>query len=830
LRRVTLPAAQLKGFHWLADGRGVAVLKLAPDDYYIWDFADEAAAPPPPRPNPQFNSYKPGDLLAVAVSPDGRWLATGRISGTSEPQPIELLELAVNQPLTALKSRVAGNQPGHGYKLVFSPDSSVLYAMSRSQEPNRQGAPIAGPGPGAPLTMGKQSDQARVGVYDVTSGQERASFEVTAPTGGSLVFPSGPATVALTADNRMIVTGHADGIVRLWDAATGEERRSWKTFEPTDPSKLTNAAVVGLALVGNQALVTVDGLGEQRRWDLTTGREIGKAMANRTSVQAMALSPDGKSVVAGGSAGTIYFWDIAAGVERPPAPGHSNSIDQLFISADSRTVQTASWDRTIRTWDLASGREQRCVALDGRGFPTAFTRDGRGLIGRTAWSNLGPPAPYDKFTWDTDTGKRHAVAGELADPRFWVLNAPNDGSLLVTDQQDQSVFLREWPSGQVRRKFPPPMLGPPATSYQTTAAVACADGQMVAVLGEDRWVMQHDHGWVSLFDAATGRVRFRQSTPDAHPRVAAVLADRAGVIVGGRTWVPATPVGEPRPLYKPQEALVLLDADSGELVRSFLPAKFRPDGFRSIMALAVSPDSRQLAAAEADFSVWVYEIATGRVRHHLAGHTNEVTALAFTPDGRRLVSTSRDLTGLVWDVSLAAADKAGSAPQATDVDRLWTDLAKRDWKDSGPSLATLATHPEAAVALLRERLKPANGPDGADPAALAALIARLDGAGFADRERAAASLRWHGSDALPAVRERVNQPASPELKQRLTTLVDDIQAAPMPADRVRELRAVELLEQIGTAAARDQLKLLAGGAAGAALTRAAADALTRLPK
>jgi WD40 repeat protein len=72
--------------------------------------------------------------------------------------------------------------------------------------------------------------------------------------------------------------------------------------------------------------------------------------------------------------------------------------------------------------------------------------------------------------------------------------------------------------------------------------------------------------------------------------------------------------------------------------------------------LAVSPDGRQVAAAESDYSIWVYELATGQARRHFVGHSNEVTALAFTPDGQRLISTSRDLTALVWDVSQAGAE------------------------------------------------------------------------------------------------------------------------------------------------------------------------------
>jgi hypothetical protein len=45
--------------------------------------------------------------------------------------------------------------------------------------------------------------------------------------------------------------------------------------------------------------------------------------------------------------------------------------------------------------------------------------------------------------------------------------------------------------------------------------------------------------------------------------------------------------------------------------------------------------------------------------------------------------------------------------------------------------------------------------------------------------------------------------------------------APLPSDRLRELRAVEGLEHAGSPAALEHLRALAGGAPGAELTRAA---------
>ena len=65
---------------------------------------------------------------------------------------------------------------------------------------------------------------------------------------------------------------------------------------------------------------------------------------------------------------------------------------------------------------------------------------------------------------------------------------------------------------------------------------------------------------------------------------------------------------------------------------------------------------------------------------------------------------------------------------------------------------------------------------------------------------------------------------SPETKSRVQRLIDSAKRGPNAAE-VRQLRAVRALELAATPTARDHLKALAGGAEGATLTRAAAEAL-----
>src|SRR5262249_18790483 len=72
---------------------------------------------------------------------------------------------------------------------------------------------------------------------------------------------------------------------------------------------------------------------------------------------------------------------------------------------------------------------------------------------------------------------------------------------------------------------------------------------------------------------------------------------------------------------------------------------------RAVVCVAYSPDGRLLAGASYDSTVYVWDVATGALRHPPRGHANEVYSVAFAPDGRTLASAGQDRTVKLWDVA-----------------------------------------------------------------------------------------------------------------------------------------------------------------------------------
>jgi hypothetical protein len=230
------------------------------------------------------------------------------------------------------------------------------------------------------------------------------------------------------------------------------------------------------------------------------------------------------------------------------------------------------------------------------------------------------------------------------------------------------------------------------------------------------------------------------------------------------------------------------------------------------------------ASCQSDGGVAIYEVASGEVLDQFAGHRESAIAVAWAGPGR-VLSGGGDHQVYVWDASLKAlAGKAEVIPAAKRP-AAWDRLGTVPPKEALKLMAGLAADPDGAVALFAQKLKPV---PAADPGVLDRIFKDLDAPAFATREKASRELAAQGPGALGGVPERAAKSASEEVRKRADAFLGTFAGEDPTPDRVRLVRALEVLAAADTPAARKLIEALAGGAADVWETGAARQAARAL--
>jgi WD40 repeat protein len=707
-----------------------------------------------------------------------------------------------------------------------------------------------------------------VRIFDVASGNELHQIK------GQNNFSMGGLTVS--SDSKILAVGGADGVARLYDLATGKDLR----LVGQQRNGVLVSGVV-FAPTGNVLALRATGPAIQL-WDADTGKELrrlgGQAAANPVGggglvivggfgggnplAQTWAFSPDGKQLAEAGSGNTVRLWDVASGKEilpaagAQPASGHQGGVSSMAVSDDGKVLTTFGSDQTLRQWDVASGQELRQVPL-----PAATNNVVLAAGGKLAACQAGLTTVH---LLDVASGKtvrtiqppnQPAGVGGLpfSGPASVALSP--DGKLLAIRGFDQVIRVYETASGKELRtlseqpaKAAPNRrvvvnLGGLGIGGATGLLFSPDNAALATVGGQPSAVMMNPGGGFGGAQGGGNAVRLWHVAQGSQPRPFDTQAQ--GILAlaftpDGRTIVTANAdqslslwevlTGKEYLQIKPRAAVQPVPpVQPGVRVRAGIMVGGAYGMGGTGRQIAMAPDGRTLAVGNADHTVSLWDLRSGKELGQFKGHDGPILALAFAPDSRTLLSGSGDTTVLVWDGKRQIHPERTPAVALTaqQVDALWNDLAADPVK-AFRALATLRTTPKQAVALCQQRLQPAAGVDGQR---VDQLMADLDNPKFGTRQKAMQELEKLGELAQPALQKSLAGPAPLEVRRRVEKLLEHIVNDQTPAtDVLRALRALQVLEQAGTPEARQELQRLAGGASGAKLTRHAVAALKRVDK
>jgi WD40 repeat protein len=542
-----------------------------------------------------------------------------------------------------------------------------------------------------------------------------------------------------------------------------------------DAGKLTasGAPISGLRFLPDGSSLESDATG-LTIWNASRHLPIRTIRAQ--SITALDLDRAGLVAATGDENGVIRLWDLSAGKELGIAPGPIWPPHQIAAAKPANEIYVAYQNGPVQAWGESAGSESSAVG-NATGLPGVLAAGGR----FAAVADAAGISIYEL----PDNKARVRVELRAGDRSVMALDSQGKQIACVAEDKSLSVLSTATRKAVWRREG----LQTPPRSLQFSL-----DGRLLAgCAGNDTLV---------VWDGASGKEVHHLVESGADIVDWALSADGSLAATG-----------------HPDGIVRIWRVDSGRLLH-LLDGHPGPVG-----AVAFSRDGRMLAAGSW-LSMRLWEVESGKERLRIFDLPGACTAATFLSGGKSMLVGMSNTQ--VLRVSIVPPDLETRAVTAAELDGLWLDLESSDAGRAYRAITALASRPESAIALLRKRLQPVAVLSTAQQRQQDEAIEKLGNDQFTVRQEAARFLEQLGDAAEPALRRALTKSPSSEARAQLQNLLDKLSTDEKSQQRLRVLRACEVLERLATPGATQLLADLAKGAGGSWLTVTAEAALRRL--
>ena len=381
-------------------------------------------------------------ILAAAVSPDGRQIATASADRTTR---------LWNSPLGSTPSVLAGHI-GSLRAVSYNPSGSLLLTASddgtaRLWDPLVPALGAYGSQGGAVTSVAYSPD----GRLVLSAGADgTARIWRTDGTPGQVLHHAARVNgAAFVTQGREILTSSDDGTAKLWRVSDGGLVATYTHGSPVRTALMTSDGVVTVGGDGTIRLWTRDGRlvwsaahgspvnaaavsggilatgavnGTIRMWRESDGALLHTLTGHKAAITALAFDPAGGLLASGSADETARLW-TRSGAPVHTLGGHTQDITSVAFSPDGKLVLTGSVDGDARIWSAATGRVVHRLSFHvSTVSQAAFSPDGRWVV--TA-------GPTTAGIWQVSTGQLTYFLGGASGQLLSAAFAPDSRRIVV---------------------------------------------------------------------------------------------------------------------------------------------------------------------------------------------------------------------------------------------------------------------------------------------------------------------------------------------------------------------------------------------------------------
>lgn len=705
--------------------------------------------------------------------------ADGKVIAWSEQNPPNMIV-----KMASLLDANTARKVGDGMFPQLSPDASKMVTMNMVKSDNRHFGAVA--------VLKNLAANKDIRKFDFGRSIAQQFQAVFSPDGKRLALHVGP---------DMRGAGTERSKLHVCDAADGNE-----LFQAEGCLTLPRS----IAWSPDGKLLALAGVNDMTVVDANSGKPLDGWPKEITDAK-VAFSPDSKTLAVAASPEGIALYDLATGIRTVPGAG----LLAVAWSKDGNTVATLDGQGVIARWPGAGGKPISRLQAATQPVSAALSNDA-GLAALT-----GPDGPV--HVYDLAAQKELRLVPTSGPAECLALSA--DGNRLAISQGNAAgAIIHLWDALAGKDLASNPLGGgDTAVSLET-----CTFSRDLACFGAVGIITSAAPGMgqqmqALVMDTATGAIRVLSAAARDGGAMASFAFSSANdlVAVGTSHGTVVVELATDTELFAPAQAEPNAPSDASHRLQVMSPDA-AGDSEAPCRLLAFSHDGRLLAAYNTADGLIVSDLAMGKDLVRFGELRGRPSALAFSHDARRLATASEDGTATIWAVPAAAA----IAPPANA--NAWALLTAAKADKAYPALFALAAGGDQTVTLFKDLLKPAAAVNRDIPRQVRQLVADMDSDDFDTRDKANKQLQTLGEQAEPTLKEILESASSDEVKSRIEGLLAHLDKGTVTdPELVRSLRAVSILERIGTPAAAELLARLAAGDPASRLTAAARAALAR---